>query len=403
MATLLTEDFAEVTLGPITLSNNTWGVDTWGFDHWVNGNQYLQTLRYTPGDLTHGVSFNWSYDNPGGNILAYPELILGYKPWSTAGDDFLVGRVNQLRELMLTTDIDIRGQTDGFNIAYDLWLTETPKGDHRAITAEVMVWLHPGGFTAAGAPQARLVTADFSASVYYLPDMAAGTDQSWAYVAVVIDGGHLDGKINMNVILQSLADKGFIDRSDYLSSVELGAEVQTGVGGYTLNTFEWTHSAYASTSGADRLIGTGHADRILGKGGADSLFGGSGSDRLFGGAGADRLFGGTGADQLSGGSGTDRFIFKTAGEARGDRITDFRQFQHDRIDLRSLDALQSTGLNDSFHFINQKAFDGTAGQLRYRLTPDSTQLKGDMTGDGKADFTLTLEGHIALRAADFLL
>jgi hypothetical protein len=394
MARVLTEDFAEVTLGPITLSNNTWGVDTWGFGHWVNGNEYLQTLRYIPGDLTHRVSVNWSYDNPGGNILAYPELILGYKPWSAAGDDFLVGRVSTLRELMLTTDIDIRGQTDGFNIAYDLWLTDTPKGDHRAITAEVMVWLHPGGFTAAGAAQATLKTAGFSASVYYLPDMAAGTDQSWAYVAVVIDGGRLDGALDMNLILQFLADKGFIDRSDYLSSVELGAEVQTGTGGFTLNSFDWQHSAYDSSNRADRLVGTARADWIEGLGGNDSLIGGAGRDRLWGGAGADRL---------TGGSGADRFFYKTSAEMRGDKLTDFHQAEHDRIDLRALDAVAGTAANDSFAFIGHKPFGLAAGQLRTRLTAGTTELRGDLDGDGRADFTLILQGHVTLTAEDFLL
>lgn len=412
MPITLTEDFAEVTLGPLTISNNTWGVDTWGFSHWVNGRDYRQSMTYTPGNLAQGLKFDWSYTNPGGNILAYPEIILGYKPWSLAGDDFLVGQIDSLRDLRTTTSIDIRGQTDGFNIAYDLWLTDQPKGDYHSITAEVMVWLHPGGFTAAGEPSARISTDSFQASVYFLPDMAAGTDESWAYIAVVIDGGHLDGTLDLREILHLLADKGFVSRSDYLSSVELGAEVQTGTGGYTLHDFRWSHSEYRVTAGADTLTGTGLADRIWGKGGADRLAGlagddrlsgGDGADSLSGGDGADRLWGGAGADRLTGGRDADRFIFARSDHAMGDRITDFSHAQGDRIDLSVIDANRLTGAADAFRFIGSAAFSHRAGELRVQQADGQTLITADTNGDARSDFTIVLNGLHSLTAADFVL
>lgn len=412
MPITLTEDFAEVTLGPITISNNTWGIDTWGHSAWVNGRDYSQSMTYTPGHLTQGLRFDWRYANPGGEILAYPEVILGYKPWSLAGDDFLVGKIDALRDLRLTTSIDIRGETQGFNIAYDLWLTDQPRGDYHSITAEVMIWLHPGGFTAAGAPSARLVTESFSANVYYLPDMQAGTDESWAYVAVVIDGGRLDGTLDLRDILHRLADKGFVSRGDYLSSVELGAEVQTGRGGYTLQDFRWSHSAYRVTEGADRLTGTVLDDRIWGKGGADQIAGGAGKDRLSGGEGADRIEGGTGADALwgglgrdtlLGGSGADRFVFHRTVDAAGDRIEDFSRAEGDQIGLAGIDANRLTAGDDGFRFIGAAAFSHRPGELHVHRAAGLTVISADTNGDGRSDFTLTLTGLHLLQAADFLL
>lgn len=404
MSITLTNDFAEVTLGPITLSNNTWGIDTWGFDHWVNGRDYTQSVTYTPGNLTQNLRFDWSYTNPNGHILAYPELILGYKPWSQAGDRFLVGRVEALRELTVTTEIDIRGDTDGYNIAYDLWLTDKPAGGPDDISGEVMVWLHPGGFTAGPKADARLVTADFSASVYYEPNMDAGTDQTWTYVAVVIDGGYLDGTLDMAAILRFLANHGFIDRNDYLSAVELGAEVQTGTGGFDLHSFDWQHSQYNITEGKDRLFGTAATDRILGKGGDDllsgrggndRLYGGEGRDSLFGGQGADRLIGGLGADRLTGGDGADLFVYARAAAAKGDRIRDFSHSEGDRIDLSGFDL--------DWTFIGKQGFHKVAGELRFDRIDSHLRLSADIDGNGTADFSLIVESMAQLTLADFIL
>lgn len=400
----LKDPFAEVSLGPIVLSNNTWGVYTWGYEAWVNGVDYIQRLTYHPGDLTHDVRVNWSYTNPGGNILAYPAIVLGYKPWSLMGDQFLVGQVTTLRELTITADLDIRGQTAGFNIAYDLWLTDTAAGGPESLSAEIMVWLHAGDLAAAGAPQARMITDDFSASVYVLPDMRAGTEYSWAYIAVVLDDDRLEGSLDMAAILRFLADRGFIDRDDYLSSVELGAEVLTGTGGFTLNSFDWQHSQYRITEGSDRLIGTAANDRITAKGGADRVFGGLGNDRLFGGKGDDRLSGGQGNDRIVGGygvdtltgnAGADHFAFSRAKTADKDRITDFSRAEGDRIDLRGADL--------SWHFIGKQGFHGLAGELRFARVGNDVRLWGDTNGDGRADFSLTLTGLAQLTAVDFLL
>jgi Ca2+-binding RTX toxin-like protein len=414
MPLTLTQDFAQVTLGPVTLMNNTWGVDTWGFDHWVNGQDYWQTVTYNPGDLTTGVAFNWSYTNPGGNIIAYPEIILGYKPWDRAGDPFLVGRVSSLKELKVTTDIDIRGDTDGFNIAYDLWLTDVPQGDHTTIKSEVMIWLHPGGFDLSDATTERIsLPGGSSALVYHEANMDAGTDQSWKYTAVILDGAPLDGTVDLNHILQILADRGYINRQHYLSAVELGAEVQTGTGGFTLNSFDWTHATYRNTAGADSLTGTASDDRIYGLAGDDRLSGVAGQDRLYGDAGADTLYGGAGRDVLRGGLGADllnggldadRFVFATTAETAGDRITGFSRAQGDKIDLRSIDANALTSAaNDAFQFIGNAVFSGNAGELRMIRTTTGTTVQGDITGDGRADFSLVLLGVTTLTADAFFL
>lgn len=148
-------------------------------------------------------------------------------------------------------------------------------------------------------------------------------------------------------------------------------------------------------------------DTAIGSNGADRIEGGNGSDLLRGGAGNDILVGGTGLDTLFGDAGNDVFLFgksdsnKQAGLA--DHIKDFVTGE-DLIDLSLIDAntLNGSG-NDAFTFIGSAAFGRTAGELRVAGFGVDLLVSGDWNGDGKADFTISVDSIGSLSAADFLL
>jgi Ca2+-binding RTX toxin-like protein len=173
-------------------------------------------------------------------------------------------------------------------------------------------------------------------------------------------------------------------------------------------------------SGADRIVGSGESDALLGYGGRDVLKGGGGNDRLgggygndtldggtghdriFGGGGDDRILSGTGSDTLTGGAGNDRFVFASAAAAGAwsgrDRITDFAP-DRDMIDLAAIDANANRTGNQAFRFIDDRAFSGSAGQLRYK----NGILAGDTNGDGVADFSIRLSNAANLSGDDLFL
>lgn len=156
------------------------------------------------------------------------------------------------------------------------------------------------------------------------------------------------------------------------------------------------------------IAGTSKADQLAGLSGRDWLKGWGGNDALSGGRGADILTGGGGADVLTGGAGADRFDYdriqeSTVRSSGRDRITDFSHAQHDRIDLSGIDADTHTRGNQKFEFLGDDAFSRSEGELRVVQGRSITVVQGDVDGDGKADFAITLAGSLHLKAGDFLL
>jgi DNA-binding beta-propeller fold protein YncE len=125
----------------------------------------------------------------------------------------------------------------------------------------------------------------------------------------------------------------------------------------------------------------------------------SGSD------GKDKLFATDGVDELTGAGGMDRFIFSAAriGDADAasrDLITDFASGE-DRINLSRIDANSTIAGNQAF--VRVDGFSGNAGQLLVAAEGDSLLMKGDMNGDGLADFVIELAGVSALSVSDIVL
>jgi serralysin len=156
------------------------------------------------------------------------------------------------------------------------------------------------------------------------------------------------------------------------------------------------------------LLGNGGANQLYGRDGSDQLLGSGGNDILFGENGNDRLVGGAGQDRTYGGAGADEFIFGP-GDLTGttsslaDRIHDFSRAEGDRIRLDGIDADIVGSGDQSFAFIGENAFSGTAGELRYQQISGNTYVQGDLNGDRAADFWIRLDGLHTLGSADFFL
>jgi Ca2+-binding RTX toxin-like protein len=123
---------------------------------------------------------------------------------------------------------------------------------------------------------------------------------------------------------------------------------------------------------------------------------------------ANALSGGLGADTLTGGAGADKFVFTSvadspAGQGTYDVITDFSVTEHDRIDLRQIDADVVKDGDQRFTFIGTDAFSSTDATGELRFDPVTHMLYGSVNADANPEFAVQLTGVTELTKHDFVL
>ncbi|MBR0875083.1 M10 family metallopeptidase C-terminal domain-containing protein [Bradyrhizobium tropiciagri] len=195
----------------------------------------------------------------------------------------------------------------------------------------------------------------------------------------------------------TIYDSGGVDTLDcsgygVAQTIDLHPGAFSSVGGLVNNI------GIATNTIIEAAIGGSGNDTMIANDFGCTLLAGPGNDTLIGGAGADRLVAGSGADDMAGGGGADIFVFAagdvTAASGTHDLIEDFASGA-DLIDLSGLGA---------FTFIGASPFGNSADQLDYSY--DSalgvTTLRGDIDGDGIADFAIDLTGSITLLASDLI-
>ena len=163
--------------------------------------------------------------------------------------------------------------------------------------------------------------------------------------------------------------------------------------GDTISGFEIVQG---STSN-DLMFGSATADVVYGNGGLDEMWGLAGNDELHSGTnGGAFMVGGAGADKLYGqasGAVLDYFVFTAASDsgvtkATRDQIFGFNEGAADRIVFTGALAgkfnLGTVNNNDFFHKV--------AGELHSYDTATGQMIEGDLNGDGKADFSIYVDG-----------
>ena len=217
---------------------NGWFVlnNAWGSSGLKQGADYTISSSLSFDDMTSETTFNWSYPAitelyPA--IRAYPEVIFGVAPMGGGSNPTDTAKVFPLQvsamvSVLAEFDVSHSGNMAGHNIAYDIWLTDTPYGGPESMTNEIMVWLYKGAFDAYGELIGTYRDGDFTAKIYH-----TGT-----YTAIVSDQEWLSGTLDIGKIIATLVEMGIVSEEEYLASVELGAEVVSGNGSLTIHNLD---------------------------------------------------------------------------------------------------------------------------------------------------------------------
>ncbi|WP_428334201.1 beta strand repeat-containing protein [Novosphingobium sp.] len=228
--------------------------DAWGCSALKYGVNYTDSVTFNPYSLTTGTTFNWSVPivntalGSQGTILAYPSIQFGASPQSGTTDATDLAavfpvRVGNLTALTTSFNIAVGGDTSGFDVAYDIWLTSVPGGNKSTITNEIMIWLHQGSFQPSGTRVGNFTDGSFTASIYY--------NAATHYTAVVANQDVSAGTIDILKLFTTLEGMGIVNKNEYLASSSLGAEAASGAGTLTVNALTYN---VASNDGAGTTI-----------------------------------------------------------------------------------------------------------------------------------------------------
>jgi len=232
--------------------------NVWNPGSLVYGTDYTIDSAYSAADMTSKTTFNWSFPvttDSAHTIRAYPEVIFGPAPMSgghKASDitTVLPAQVSSLTALTADYDVSYKGNTGGFNVSFDIWLTDTPNGGADTVTTEVMVWVHKGDFDAFGTQVGTYSNGSVTGKIY------ASTTGDWTYTAVVLDQDTPKGQLDIAGILTTLKGLNLVSSNDYVASVELGSEVVSGAGSLTINNLDLN----VQTKATDGTLTTMHVE-----------------------------------------------------------------------------------------------------------------------------------------------
>lgn len=236
------------------------------------------------------------------------------------------------------------------------------------------------------------------------------------------NAGNTVYKFNGGKYFETIYDAGGFDTIKYTGPLKTTISLKIGSFSELSAPIQFSggHSSRATVAigpntRIEKAVGGNKSDKITGNASKNTLVGRAGDDLIKGLGRADKIEGGAGADTMFGGGGPDVLVFKQAdhiGTRPGDRdmVKDFRPGT-DTIDLRGIDAKKGVPGNNAFTFFENgsKKFDGAKGELRWfqqnkpGSAQDRTYLKGDINGDGRADFVLEFKGLVNLSAGDILL
>ncbi|MEZ5449446.1 MAG: hypothetical protein R3E89_10830 [Thiolinea sp.] len=218
------EDWATFASGDIELNNNTWGRQ----NEW-----HYQQCIYQNREQPQRMGWEWKWPQHKEGVKAYPSLMYGHKPWNRQSTTTaLPRRLDQLQNIQVNFSTQMQ-YSGSVNLLLEAWLTDSAKPQPADRTSEIAIHLMQHQWPGQGGDYHDSVVIDGHAfDVYINHHMTVpGDPHTWSYLSFVNTGKPLlRGRINLKAFLDYLLAQGMIVPSEYLTSVELGNEIEYGEG-----------------------------------------------------------------------------------------------------------------------------------------------------------------------------
>ena len=211
------DDGAELHKGEYVLSNNVWG----------KGDRTDYEQCVTVIELKNGLQFGWEWswpDDGSDNVKAYPEIIYGWKPWSSQSSaPSLPVKLSDVDSIIVSFQ-KIRSILYGSgNLAFDLWITSSVQPNPGNIEHEVMIWLERDILRPGGSKQATVAIDGHTYDFYR-------GDWDWTYLAFILQSEEDVDDFRLDTFLDFLVEEGHVLEDEYLANIEFGNEIVYGSG-----------------------------------------------------------------------------------------------------------------------------------------------------------------------------
>lgn len=214
------------------LANNVWNKQAAG------SFEYHQCIvsRIINGAVQYGWS--WSWPTQSSSVFSYPESFIGWNPWigGVSTHEKLPIRIDAINSFKYTYAVKTI-TTGRYNLTTSLWLTRTgqtglvPNPDD--ISTEFLIWTDGSGVTPGGSRIAKTTLDGVDFEIWYAKDWkstSANDGNRWDYVTYRSIAKFPAARLDIKKILEDATSRGLIRASHYVSNIETGNEIVSGLG-----------------------------------------------------------------------------------------------------------------------------------------------------------------------------
>jgi len=170
-------------------------------------------------------------------VAAYPNIMIGKNPWLMTSSPGFPLPIKNIQCLEVKFKVLQAGITRG-NLAFDLWITDSPTSQPEDITHEVMIWLDHHNLDSGGSRVDTLNMDGKELGLYLKEDHNPTGEYSWTYLAFIYQQEFTSGSIDLLEFLDYLVDQTDIEDEHYLASIQLGNEIISGQGQTLLKEYQ---------------------------------------------------------------------------------------------------------------------------------------------------------------------
>jgi chitodextrinase len=166
---------------------------------------------------------------------SYPSIYAGchYANCSTGSGLPLQASSSQFNTINTSVSMSYPG-SGTYDAAYDLWFDPTPRTDGQNTGAEVMIWLnHTGPIQPVGSRQTTVSLAGATWDVWF-------GNSGWNVISYVRTSPTNSISFPVNTFYSDAVNRGYAQRSWYMTSVQAGFEPWVGGVGLAVNNFSYS-------------------------------------------------------------------------------------------------------------------------------------------------------------------